>query len=67
MAVKLVPKAVTDPEVRLFLQQLANVQPPPPPTPVDTVTDAAIRVIAADQDTVQIYDYDALITATLGV
>ncbi len=26
MAVKLVPKGVTDPEVRLFLQQLANTQ-----------------------------------------
>lgn len=35
--------------------------------PGDVASESAIRAIAADQDTVQVYDFDALVATNLGV
>jgi hypothetical protein len=35
--------------------------------PGDVAGEAAIRAIAADQDTVQVYDFDAIVATNLGV
>lgn len=35
--------------------------------PGDVASEAAIRAIAADQDAVQVYDFDAIVATNLGV
>jgi hypothetical protein len=35
--------------------------------PGEVVSEASIRAIAADQDTVQVYDFDAIVATNLGV